>query len=103
MIIYAVSLTVDKTIYSEYMLWLNQHIKEVVQVAGFMGAELLEEHETVANDPFFYVVVHYSLESLACLEHYFSHHALQFRTESRKLFGDKYTPTRKVFSVVNKC
>ena len=102
MIIYAVSLTVDKAIYDEYMLWMHQHIKDVIQVDGFIGAELLEEQENTLNEEFFHLAVHYSLDSMESLQNYLDNHALKFRGESMKLFSGKSTATRKVFSLVAK-
>ena len=96
MVIYEVNLSIDKSIYSKYKLWLNDHIKEVLQLPGFVQAYLLKEEQNEVFDQH-KLTVQYQLESRSDLERYFTEFAAKMREEGTKLFGEKYSATRRIF------
>ena len=43
MIVYEVRIVLDPAIADEYRAWLEAHIREILAIPGFSGAELLAE------------------------------------------------------------
>ena len=98
MIIYEVNLSIDKEIYSEYKLWLKEHVKEMLQFPGFIQASLLKQEEDEVSEQE-KLTVQYQLEGRDYLEKYFIECAPKMREEGIKRFKDKFSATRRIFKV----
>jgi hypothetical protein len=94
MIIYEVNLALQNDIADAYMTWLRDHIKEILEIDGFIRAEVFAEQAPAADVR--RIVVHYHLHNLASLESYFANHAERLRADAINNFGDKFTATRRV-------
>lgn len=97
MTIYEVTINIQQDAAPEYEAWLREHIGQMLQLQGFLSATwtTAEEAEggTVTH------CVHYFLRDRDALQHYFLHHAEAMRQEGVRLFGGKFTATRRVLNV----
>lgn len=94
MVIYEVSISVEKDAAEEYEAWLADHIREIITLEGFAGAEWYECTD-VASDRREYVV-RYELRDRASLDNYFSNHAERMRRDGTDRFGNRFTASRRV-------
>jgi quinol monooxygenase YgiN len=94
MVIYEVNLTVQKSIGTEYLEWLREHIEQILKIDGFIGARLFEEPQDTESELRF--VVHYVLGNHEDLEHYFAHHAEAMRRDGLERFPGQFTATRRI-------
>lgn len=102
MLIYEVNLSVDETIAADYSTWLREHIREMLQVDGFVAAawyvrsddtDALPDGDDPA-DPRRWTV-HYQVDSRAALQSYFDGRAEQMRSEGSR-FDDHVEADRRV-------
>lgn len=101
MIVYEVSLQVDRDIVAEYLQWLHGHIAHIVALPGFVEAQLFEvvdEHDTGAQRGF---VVSYRLRDRAALQRYFDEFAPALRADGQARFGGHFSATRRVLESRN--
>ncbi len=98
MVIYEVNLAIDGDIYPQFQLWLKKHVKEMLQLPGFIQAHILKpESERTADQE--ELIVQYQLENREALDVYFAEFALKMREEGLNLFKDKFFAQRRVFEV----
>ena len=93
-IVYEVNLKVVKSISATYLDWLNEHIKDMLQLPGFTDAKLYQEVQEMLDHDHF--VVQYHLESESDLNSYLSNQAPQMRQQGLNLFGNQFSATRRV-------
>ncbi|MCX7116320.1 MAG: DUF4286 family protein [Legionellales bacterium] len=98
MVIYEVNLAINDEIYTEFRLWLKEHVNEMLQFQGFIKASILrpELDEASAQEK---LTIQYQLENRDNLERYFTEFAAKMREEGIKRFNDKFSATRRVFEV----
>ncbi|WP_454782839.1 DUF4286 family protein [Legionella sp. WA2022007384] len=97
MVIYEVNLAIDGDIYPQFQLWLKKHVKEMLQLPGFIQASILKPENENTNQE--QLTVQYQLEDRESLNVYFTEFALKMREEGLKLFQDKFSAQRRVFEV----
>ncbi len=100
-IIYEVNLKIAQSICSEYLRWLENHVKDMCQQKGFLTAALFEDItslETKSKESSY--IVQYKVASMADLQHYFDNHAAVMRQEALDLFGDKFTASRRILKEI---
>jgi hypothetical protein len=97
MVIYEVNLTINNDIFSDYYHWLVEHVEKILQIQGFLKAEIAEEKNLDTSAGTTKLTVRYSLESEKDLDDYFTHHASAMREEGLRKFGDKFSAARRVF------
>lgn len=97
MVIYEVNLSVSREIYADFMVWLKDHIKEMLTLPGFTQASLLKQEADVSELE--ELTVQYQLEKRSDLEKYFTEFAPKMREEGIKLFQDKFSAGRRVFNM----
>ncbi|KTD50590.1 hypothetical protein Lrub_0214 [Legionella rubrilucens] len=100
MLIYEVNLTVDAAIVEAFMGWLKPHVEELLGFEGFLKAKVSldiesqkAEHRTL--------VVHYYLASEDHYHNYIRDHAPRMRQDGIDRFGNQFTATRRVLTVLN--
>lgn len=98
MVIYEVNLSIDGGIYSEFELWLKEHVNEMLEFPGFIQASLLKPEQDEVSDQG-KLTIQYQLENREYLEKYFSEYAPMMREKGIKRFNDKFTATRRIFKV----
>ena len=98
MVIYEVNLTINSEIYSEYKLWLKEHVKEMLHLPGFIQASIFKPEQDDGADHE-KLIVQYQLDTRDDLERYFTEFATKMREESIKRFKDKFSATRRIFKI----
>ncbi len=101
MIIYNVTITVDKSIANEWLTWLkDEHIPEVTGTGCFTSANILRLLDIDESEgPTF--AIQYMAESKAHYNRYIEFFAGIMRQKSFEKWGDKFIAFRSVMQVVN--
>ena len=101
MIIYNVTIKVDKSIAEEWMAWLrDEHIPEVTGTRCFTSANILKLLDIDESEgPTF--AIQYMAESKALYNRYIELFAGTMRQKSFEKWGDKFIAFRSVMQVVN--
>jgi antibiotic biosynthesis monooxygenase (ABM) superfamily enzyme len=97
MIVYEVRAAVDAEVADAYRAWLDPHVREILAIPGFTGAELLVEDGEAGRRVY---CVRYHLADRAALEAYLRDHAPRLRADAQVRFGDRFTATRRVSELV---
>ena len=97
-VIYEVNLFVRRAIEREYRDWLHAHIREILALPGFLGAELFEVTEPAPAADEFALCTRYHLRDQAALQNYFREHAPRLRAEGVALFGENFRAERRVMT-----
>ena len=95
-VVYAVSLDVDAAVIDDYLAWLQAHMREIVALPGFTGAQLFEQDEPPARAGRVCLSVHYTLRDEQALATYLLEHAPRMRAEGEARFGGRFQATRQV-------
>lgn len=96
MIVYEVSLRVDRDIVAAYLDWLHGHIAQIAALPGFAGAQLFDLVDDDAANPQRGFVVCYRLHDRAALQRYFDEFAPALRADGQARFGGRFSATRRV-------
>lgn len=128
MILYEVNIRILAEAADEYAAWLDDHIRQILEIDGFVSAEWFEVEEdqetreleeavrqavrldesipselreaaAVSVDTRLFTV-HYRLTDRRSLEHYLMLHADGMRRDGIERFGDKFAATRRVMKRV---
>ena len=100
MIVYEVNLFVRAEIAGAYREWLDAHVREIVALPGFTGAEVFERREPVAAPGEIALCTQYRLRDADALEAYLREHAPRLRAEGIARFGDGFRAERRVLSAL---
>ena len=92
MVEYEVTITVEKEIFDDYMVWLKEHISEMLKLEGFKDASFY--HVDVLNSQV--ICVRYEVESRELLEGYIKNQAQRMRAQSNQNFVGKYSISRRI-------
>lgn len=95
-VVYEVTLTVDSGIAEEFDDWLEQHVADMLELPGFVGAETFhlesdDEHKVRR-------VTRYTLQSKDELDAYLAGQAAAMRQEGIDRFGDRFRASRRILS-----
>jgi hypothetical protein len=93
-VIYEVSLEVEPSVAGDFSIWLRAHIKDMLELPGFIDAALHRELRDGNPAPAW--VVRYQLESPSSLDDYFREHAERMRSEGIRRFADKFSARRRI-------
>lgn len=98
MVIYEVNLSIDEEIYSEYLVWLKEHVQQMLQFPGFIQASFFkpEQEDNASQEK---LTVQYQLESRDDLQKYFTEFAPKMREDGIRRFGNKFSAERRIFNV----
>ncbi|MEO6346929.1 MAG: DUF4286 family protein [Aquaticitalea sp.] len=99
MIIYNVTSTVDKSVHDQWLLWIKEHIPQVLATGCFIEAKLTKV--VVDEDQDATYSVQYRAKSREDLERYYSTYADALRAEALKHFADKVLSFRTELEVVD--
>ena len=99
MIIYNVTLNIDKSISKEWLEWIKEHIPQVLATGKFKEAKLTKVlvEDELSNT----YSVQYRAHSREALEAYYSEHADSLRQLGLERFGDKVLSFRTELEVVD--
>lgn len=96
MVFYEVNLRIDADIAAEYRLWLAGHIKEMLDIPGFVDAEVLEVIDPAAPADCVQLSVRYRVHGMAALQDYFEHRAAKMREAGTARFGGRFQAERRI-------
>jgi hypothetical protein len=94
-IVYEVSIEVREAMFAEYRAWLFAHAAQILELPGFLAAEIFERREPATAD-MRGLIVHYRLLDEAALQRYLDEHAPRLREDGVRRFGDAATASRRV-------
>jgi hypothetical protein len=99
-IVYEVSLALERALAHEYLDWLREHVQQMLALPGFEQAEVFAIDATDAAAPQVELAVQYRLRDEAALTDYFTHHAADMRARGFARFGDRVHARRRVLRPV---
>lgn len=98
MIAYEVTLFVQRGIEREFRAWLDDHVRAILALPGFTGAEVFEREDPAAADGEFVVCTVYRLRDADALQAYFRDHAAAMRADGVAHFGERFRAERRVLA-----
>jgi len=96
MIVYVVELEMEAALRGEYLAWLDDHVREMLALPGFTGADILERRDPPPPVGHWGVDVHYRLRDRAAFETYLREHAPRMRAAGLARFGRQGQASRRV-------
>lgn len=96
MIVYEVSIDVDRSIGEIYLDWLRDHVAQMLSFDGFVDARLHERCDVAEDLPRRTFVIAYRLRDQAALDAYFANHAAGMRADGERHFGGRFSASRRV-------
>ncbi len=93
-IIYEVNLRPDPSIETEFDVWLEHHVQEMLALPGFVGATIHRSEDP--DEPAPLRSVHYRLRDRSALDAYLKEHAAHMRADGVQRFGDRFQATRRI-------
>ncbi len=100
MYIYNVTINVDESILSEWLVWIEKHIPEVLATGRFISAKMTQVlvEEEMGGATF---SIQYTAKTREDLDNYYKHDANKLRTDGMKKFADKMLAFRTELKVIN--
>ena len=99
MIIYNVTLNIDKSIHNEWLVWIKEHIPQVLATGKFKEAKLTKVLvEDIETDTY---SVQYRAHSREALDSYYEEHAEELRQDGLQRFSDKMLAFRTELEIVD--
>jgi hypothetical protein len=95
-VIYEVNLEADAAIEGPFDTWLRDHVADMLQLAGFLSAEVLDDVSAPSGR--IRRTVQYRLRDQAALDRYLRDHAPQMRERGTALFGQRFTAARRTLA-----
>lgn len=93
MILYEVNIQLEPEIYSEFFLWLDAHIQELLHLPGFIEAKLFSCEEKIAKKQ---LIVHYYLKDQQAMDYYLQELAPQMRADGIEKFKTSFQINRRI-------
>jgi quinol monooxygenase YgiN len=98
-IVYEVNLFVQRAIEAGFRDWLDAHVREIVALPGFIGAEVFERLEPAGDGDELVLCTQYRLRDQAALTDYLREHAPRLRADGIARFGDRFRAERRVLQL----
>lgn len=99
MIIYNVTVNVDKTINAAWLEWIKEHIPQVLATGKFKEAKLTKV--LVADDEAETYSIQYRAHSREALDAYYAQDAERLRSDGQKRFADKSLAFRTELEIID--
>lgn len=96
MILYEVNLDVQTSIFAQYRVWLDEHVRAMIALPGFLGADVYEREDPAAPAGQRSLCVHYRLAGRAEFERYLREDAPRMRADGLARFPGKFSASRRV-------
>ena len=100
MILWEVTLEIDRSAYDKFMSWNKKHVSEIMQATDFVNAVILQPYEEDKNSKTFTIVIQYTLDKMESMDNYLRDVAPRFRQEAADLFPGQITASRKAYHIV---
>jgi hypothetical protein len=95
-IVYEVNLFVQRAIADAFRAWLDAHVREIVALPGFVGAEIFAQLEPAGATDELPLCTQYRLRDEAALAAYLRDHAPRLRADGLQRFGGQFRAERRV-------
>lgn len=92
-VMYEVDLEADAAIEGPFDTWLRDHIADLLQLPGFLSAEVLSDGSSVQGKV--RRTVQYRLRNQDALDDYLSNHAPRMQETGGRLFGEQFKAERR--------
>ena len=99
MIIYNVTSNIDKSVHDQWLIWIKEHIPQVLSTGCFTEAKLTKV--LVDDDQDATYSVQYRAKSRDDLERYYAQFAEALRQDAVKRFADKVLAFRTELEVID--
>ena len=96
MIAYEVNLDVDEDVFAPFRAWLDEHVRHMLALPGFVSAEVLERTDPPPSARRRSLCTIYRLRTEADLERYLREDAPRMRADGLRRFPDKFSSARRV-------
>lgn len=96
MLIYEVNLEVNDDVAKDFFAWLPEHIREILEIDGVVGAKFFNTELAEAKPDKRYATVQYEMRDRKAYENYIQNHAPRLRENVMKRFSGRFTATRRV-------
>lgn len=98
--IYNVTINVDESIHKEWLIWIEEHIQEVLSTGRFLSAKLTEVlvEEEMGGVTY---SVQYTAKTRKDLDDYYAFDAEKLRSDGMKKFANKMLAFRTELKVIN--
>ncbi|HEY0504735.1 MAG TPA: DUF4286 family protein [Lysobacter sp.] len=99
-VVYEVLLDVDADVEVAFREWLDDHVRQIVALPGFMDARLSRVDDPPALPGRLSLCVQYTLHDAAALDAYLRDHAPRMRADGQARFGGRFSAQRRVTSTL---
>jgi hypothetical protein len=96
MIAYEVNLDVDTEVFAPFRTWLDEHVRHMLALPGFVSAEILERRDPPPPEGRRCLCTIYVLDSEEDLQRYLREDAPHMRAEGLERFPGRFTATRRI-------
>jgi len=100
MIIYNVTIHIDESIHEDWLLWIKNHIPQVLSTGKFTEAKLTKVLVEEEKGGITYSV-QYRAKSRDDLNNYYRHDSKNLRREGLQKFGDKMLAFRTELEIID--
>ena len=99
MYIYNVTINIDESVHDEWLIWIQNHIPEVLATGRFTSAKLTQVlvEEEMGGTTY---SIQYKAKTREDLDNYYNFDANKLRNDGMKKFGDKMLAFRTELKVV---
>lgn len=94
MILYEVNLSVEAAILNDFEKWLDAHIRQILKIDGFIGAEWWRDTANHGGNTSF--IVQYRIADEEKMDFYLKLHAPKLRDDAVKQFENHFSATRRI-------
>jgi hypothetical protein len=95
-ILYEVNIEVDRAILPAFRTWLNEHVRDVLALPGFVSAEMFELRGVALGARRCSLCVQYRLAELADLDRYLRIDAPRMRSDGETRFPGQFSASRRI-------
>jgi hypothetical protein len=100
MIVYEVNLDVDAAVVVEFRAWLQEHVREILALPGFLRADVLERRDPPPAPGQLCLCVHYRVASTTDLDRYLRIDAPRMRADGAARFPAKFSASRRILETL---
>jgi len=100
MIIYNVTINIDESVHDDWLIWIKEHIPQVLGTGKFIKAKLTRVLVDEEKGGITYSV-QYTAKSRAALESYYAEDANRLRGDGLKKFADKMLAFRTELEIID--
>jgi len=99
-IVYEVTLWVQREVEDAFRDWLDGHVREILSLPGFRSATLFERLDAEDDAGTLVLCTHYRLRDQAALDDYLREHASRMRADGQARFGGRFRAERRVLQTL---